>query len=101
VLTWSVFRRRVPPATAVGIVAVILVGAAGIYLYVPPRVAPPSPPAVAAGRAVLPPGSYPSEPLEAGTPVPELTAVGWLNGSPPEPDEPAPQLILLDIWSGW
>lgn len=88
--------RRVPPAVTLAAVA----GAAAAGLVVL-SLRPDPPPAPAhdspAARAVPPPDSYPTEPLSPGTPAPEMEAAGWINGPP----EPAPKLVLLDIWSGW
>jgi thiol-disulfide isomerase/thioredoxin len=49
----------------------------------------------------LPDGSYPLEPLAAGTPLPLMEAEGWIQGTPQQPGEPGPRLVVLDIWSHW
>ncbi len=54
--------------------------------------------------AETPPATVPGpagKPLEPGSPLPKLTAKGWLNGSPPEFASPGVRLIVVDIWANW
>jgi hypothetical protein len=53
------------------------------------------------GGTVPEPGSYPTQPLEAGDRAPPLEARGWLNGEPPVPGAPGSGVILLDLWASW
>jgi hypothetical protein len=92
----TVWRRRVPPAVSVGVVAALAVVAAvavlGLFIR-PPR----SP---AALRPMLPPGSYPTAPVPAGEAAPAIAAEGWVNGPPPAVGADR-KLVVLDIWATW
>jgi len=72
-------------------------------LRVKPAERPPAPVVNVTNKrsSQLPPGSYPTEPLAAGTPAPLMQAAGWLNGDPQQPGEEGSPLIVLDIWSHW
>jgi hypothetical protein len=95
----SLFRRRIP--SLVSYTVVLAATASGIYLVAFPHAPQRGPFGPMPGRPILPPGSYPLEPLGPGSAVPDLEADGWLNGSPPKAGDPATRLVLLDIWSGW
>jgi hypothetical protein len=91
-------RRRVSPSVVVALAVGAAATGAVVVSFPPGRPVTPTGPAdPAVARAVPSPGSYPTEPLSPGTPAPKVEAAGWINGPP----EPAPKLVLLDIWSGW
>ena len=95
----SVWRRAVPPRLCV--LAVVFASAAGVaaaYLVTGPVSAPPSAPRLPPPPdAVLPPDSYPPEPLAPGAACPPLDAAGWLNGPPRRPAA----VTVLDLWADW
>jgi thiol-disulfide isomerase/thioredoxin len=96
----SFWKNNIHPAVVFAIVGAGVGAVFFVFLRPAGQTADPAPgPAVRAGRAALPAGTYPEAPLSPGTPAPPLEAAGWVNGPPPRPG--AARLIVLDIWAGW
>ncbi|AMV25101.1 thiol-disulfide oxidoreductase [Gemmata sp. SH-PL17] len=88
------WHKRVPPrVVACALVAVVVAGTGAALLAFRPPDAPER-----SVRGPLPPGTYPAQPLPAGTLLPALKAEGWVNGPAVGTGH---RLVVVDIWAHW